>query len=107
MDTDVNDFSLTSDPTGKSIYMVTAVGDFRIPYDDLIKAFLRSNGSVPVGIGVTVINFSSSFPAGTNYSLQIYDADGIGVGLASKTDNGFTVESLGAGNIGYIAIINT
>lgn len=106
IDKDVNDFTPTNDPENKTLYMVTATEDFQIPYEDLIAGAIRSNGAVAVGAGTNVINFSSPFKAGTNYSLIIYDASGIGVEVTAQTVNGFTLESLGAGNIGYIAIKN-
>ena len=55
------------------------------------------------GTAGQVIAFSSIFVS--TYALQIIDYDGIGITSSAQDENGFTIESLSAGNFGYIALI--
>lgn len=104
-DVNVNDFDETLDPSNKRLYIVSDDDDFKIPFDDFMKYAIKSNGNVVIGVGTNVINFSAAFPD-TNYSLLIYDPNGIGVQVTTKTIAGFECESLGAGIIAYVAIKN-
>ena len=73
--------------------------------DDFFKYIMRASGNVAVTTGSNNITFSSTFGT-TNYSVIVYDITGIGVEITSKSATGFTLESLGNGNINYIAIKN-
>jgi hypothetical protein len=50
-----------------------------------------------------VIGFSSQFAS--VYALSIIDYDGIGITVSAQDEDGFTIESLSAGNFGYIAMV--
>lgn len=65
-------------------------------------------GSQAVTAGDTPVLFSSTMGT-TNYQVILIDYDGnVGVKVKSGTiaATGFTIESLGSGTIGYIAIKN-
>lgn len=49
------------------------------------------------------VAFSSQF-VGT-YALAILDYNGLGIEVTAQDEDGFTVDSLTAGNFGYIALI--
>lgn len=55
------------------------------------------------GTANQVIGFSSEFAS--VYALSILDYEGIGITVTAQDQNGFTIESLSAGNFGYIAMI--
>lgn len=69
------------------------------------KYLIRSEGNVTVNPGSQDITFSSDFGT-TDYSLQIFDINGIGIGVTAQASDKFTIESLGTGVLNYIAIIN-
>jgi len=66
---------------------------------------VRSAGNVAVTAGSQDITFSSTFGT-TNYSLQVYDINGVGIGVTAQAADKFTIDSLGTGVINYIAIKN-
>jgi hypothetical protein len=55
------------------------------------------------GGNAQVIAFSAQF-VGT-YALEIIDYNGIGIEVTAQDQDGFTINSLAAGNFGYIALI--
>jgi hypothetical protein len=69
------------------------------------KHFIRSAGNVAVVAGSQDIIFSSDFGT-TDYSLTVFDINGIGVGVTAQASDKFTIDSLGSGVINYIAIKN-
>lgn len=71
----------------------------------IAKYITRSAGDVAVVAGSQDIVFSSDFET-TDYSLVVYDINGIGVGVTAQTNLGFTVDSLGSGVINYTATKN-
>jgi hypothetical protein len=73
--------------------------------NDFFKYALRAAGDVALVEGNNTINFSSDFGT-TNYSLNIYDLNGLGLSVTAKNTDGFEVNALTAGNINYIAIKN-
>ena len=73
--------------------------------DNFFKHIVRSAGNVAVTTGANTITFSTTFGT-TDYSLMVYDIDGIGVEVTSQAATGFNLSSLGNGNINYIAIKN-
>jgi hypothetical protein len=50
-----------------------------------------------------VVPFTSQFV--NVYALAILDYNGIGITVTAQDEDGFTIESLSAGNFGYIAMI--
>lgn len=69
-----------------------------------VNALVRSDDSVIAdGTNGQTILFSSQFV--DDYSLSIYDKNGIGITVISKDKNGFTIDSVESGNFGYIAIV--
>lgn len=73
--------------------------------NDFFKYALRAAGDVAVLAGANEVLFSSDFGT-TNYSLSIYDLNGLGIEVTSKNTDGFEINALVAGNINYIAIKN-
>ena len=75
--------------------------------DDFFKYALRAEGEVAVTTGDNAITFSSDFGT-TNYSVMLYDYQGIGIELkaGTKASTGFTVTSLSNGYFNYVAIKN-
>lgn len=71
----------------------------------IAKYLVRSKGGVEVVIGSQDIPFSSDFET-TDYSLEVYDINGIGIGVTAQTSLGFTIESFGVGIINYTATKN-
>jgi len=69
------------------------------------KFFIRSDGNVAVIPGSQDITFSSDFGT-TDYSLQVFDINGIGIGVTAQASDKFTIDSLGTGVLNYIAILN-
>lgn len=55
------------------------------------------------GTSSQIISFSSQFVS--VYALQIIDYEGIGITVLTQDEDGFTIESLSAGNFGYIALV--
>lgn len=55
------------------------------------------------GTNGQVIAFSSQF-VGT-YALAILDYNGLGISVTAQDEDGFTIDSLTAGDFGYIALI--
>lgn len=69
----------------------------------IAEYLIRSEGSVAVVAGSQDVTFSSDF--GTeDYSLHIYDINGIGVQITAQASDKFTIDCLGSGTINYIAI---
>lgn len=66
--------------------------------------FSRS-GTKTVSSGDNLVTFTSAF-ASANYSIIFNDPDAAGVKTKSKTASGFTIESLGEGDIEWIAILH-
>jgi hypothetical protein len=73
--------------------------------NDFFKYLARAAGDVPVVTGSNTINFSSDFGT-TNYSITIFDENGIGIQLSSKGTDHFIIDALSGGFINYIAIRN-
>ncbi len=73
--------------------------------NNFFKYALRAAGDVSVTVGANIISFSSDFGT-TDYSLNIYDLNGLGIEVTAKNTDGFEINSLTSGNINYIAIKN-
>lgn len=71
----------------------------------IAEYLIRSEGGVAVTSGSQDITFSSDFGT-TNYSLEVYDINGIGVQVTAQATDKFTIDCLGSGTINYIAIKN-
>jgi hypothetical protein len=71
----------------------------------LTAASIARSSLAEAATGATgqVIAFSSQF-VGT-YALAILDYNGIGITVTAQDEDGFTIDSLVAGNFGYIALI--
>lgn len=70
-----------------------------------LYGLVRAQGAVPVVAGVQIISFSTAL-ASADFSLIIFDINGIGININGQFPTGFAIEALGAGVINYIAILN-
>jgi len=70
-----------------------------------VSTIVRSAGNVNAAGGIQVIIFSTPL-ATANYSLSIFDINGLGIKATAQSENGFTINALTAGTFNYIAIIN-
>lgn len=71
-------------------------------FAQIASKLIRSNIAAIVA-GSQDITFSSDFGT-ADYALLIYDTNGIGVEVTAQYSDKFTIESLGTGNIIYLAI---
>lgn len=79
---------------------VAALQAGAITATSLVRAKLAESCTGIVG---EVIAFSSEFVS--VYALQIIDYNGIGIEVTAQDKDGFTIDSLGSGDFGYIALI--
>ena len=79
---------------------ITALQGSTLTAESLLRSKLSESCSGTVG---QVIAFSSQFSS--VYALEIIDYNGIGIEVTAQDEDGFTIDSLSAGNFGYIALI--
>lgn len=72
---------------------------------DELYGLIRAEGNVSLSAGNNVVVLSSAF-ASTNYSVVIFDVNGVGISLTSQATSFFQVNALGAGLMNYVAILN-
>lgn len=92
------------------------IPDRKLSYEKLVQFLAlkdnqRANGNVTVASGTNIIQFKTAgvntpFP-NADYSLNIYDSSGLGIGVISQDKNGFTIEVINSGAFNYIATLNT
>jgi hypothetical protein len=79
---------------------------YRIAFSEIITQsadYIRRAGKdIVVSAGEHTITYDSTFTI--DCALNIIDKNGIGIGEVSRTADGFTYNSLGAGVIDYLAI---
>ena len=93
----------TDDPTNGYDYIVKEGVDYRILTRNKFAGFLRSKTAETCnGTSGQVIAYSSSFLALKPF---IIDYEGIGIEVTAFDENGFTIDSLTAGNFGYLTLI--
>ena len=101
-------------PQTLRIYFADVSSPATATIDDLyavLSAYLNvpmdsiRSGIAAVGVGSTTIAFSSALSAAT-YTVILFEPDGTGSVITAHTVNGFTVNSLSAGNINYVAILS-
>jgi len=90
---------------GNLILQKSGGGDITISLASIVNSIIRSSGNVSATEGVQDISFSSPLSS-TNYSLSIFDINGLGIQITEQTIDGFTINALTAGIFNYIAILN-
>lgn len=80
--------------------LVASLSAYSLTPASLIRSRLATAAT---GANGQVITFSSEFV--TVYALQIIDYNGIGIDVVSQDETGFVINSLSAGNFGYVALI--
>lgn len=92
------------DPTSGVLYMVKDGVDYPLEFDTLFKYIYRANPDEDAdGTNGQTIIYSTPF---LNVKPSIFDPLGLGVELVSWDENGFTINSYGAGKFSWITIKN-
>lgn len=102
-----------NNPVNGYLYIVIDGKDYFISYEDLVKYQLVKNkvraGTINLIEGDNLITFKQdeedSPLSNDQYAVIIYPNDGIDI--SNKTASGFSVNSLQARTLNYIAILNT
>lgn len=99
---DLNGGVPIDDPTDCQFWVSKAGADYPIDFDTFFRYIYRANPSESCdGTMGQVIAYSETF---LNVKPQIFDFLGIGIEVTAWDENGFTINSYGAGTFGYLTI---